>query len=228
MIDIHAHILPNVDDGSKSLEETLLMLREEEKSGVSDVICTPHLHAKYRADSEYLNDVFTTVKAAAERQCIGVNLHLGREVFISKHYKMNIKKFSAVMPDGKHVLAEYDCDHERDIAETVYELVSEGYTPIIAHIERYSYLNMFDVEEIKGLGARIQVNAESVVASVFSRSGRCAKKLLSSGLVDFVASDVHYGRKNYLKKAYGVVSTQYGDAYADEIFNENAKKIIKG
>lgn len=228
MIDIHAHVLPSVDDGSKSMDETLALLTEEEKLGVTDVICTPHLRTKYRAEKPELVELVDKVQKIATDKGLKIKLHLGRELYVSKHYKSNVKNFSATMPNEKYVLIEYNFGYECEIVETVYELSSMGLIPIVAHPERYSYITLSDIEELKSLGALIQINAESVTASLFSRSGRFAKKLLSKGLVDFVASDIHYGRKNCLGKAYSFVSLKHGKEYANQIFKENAKKIIEG
>ena len=228
MIDIHAHVLPFVDDGSQSMDETLDLLKEEEKLGVTDIICTPHLRSKYRAEKNELIEIIDKVQQSANSNGINVKLHLGRELYVSKHYKSNVKTFSATMPNEKYVLIEYNFGYECEIVETVYELLSMGLTPIVAHPERYSYITLSDIEELKSLGALIQINAESVTASVFSRSGRFAKKLLSKGLVDFVASDIHFGRKNCLGKAHSIVSLKYGKEYANQVFLDNAKKIIEG
>ena len=67
MIDVHAHVLPFVDDGSKSMEETILLLKEEAKSGVTDIICTPHLRTKYRAHKDELDSILQSVKTEAEK-----------------------------------------------------------------------------------------------------------------------------------------------------------------
>ena len=115
-----------------------------------------------------------------------------------------------------------------DITEVVYDLTRSGYIPIIAHAERYVNLTTNDVEEIKGLGGYIQVNASSVVGLSLRKSNAVAKKLLRKGLVDFVASDIHYFRKNKMKRAKMYVELKYGKEIKDLIFNLNAKKIIEG
>ena len=228
MIDIHTHVLPFVDDGSKSMDDSLNLLRVEAESGVLDVVCTPHLRSNYRADKEEVDKVFEDVKSRLSQENIKVNIHLGRELYISKHYKSNVKTFSATMPNPKYVLIEFSFSFDCEVVETVYELIGMGYTPIVAHPERYPYLTIDDVVDIKSAGGLIQINADAITSSVFSRSGRFGKKLLGLDLVDFVASDIHYGRKNNLAKAYTIVSKKYGKEYADKLFKENAKIIIEG
>lgn len=228
MIDIHTHVLPFVDDGSKSYEETVELLREEESFGVTDVICTPHLRANFRTTRDELDELIKKVQKKINECGIKINLHLGRELYITKHYKSNLVGFSATMPNKKYVLVEYGVSFDCEIVETVYEFVNMGYIPIIAHPERYSHLTTDDVAEVKNLGGLIQVNAESVTLSSFSKVGRFIKKLLDMKLVDFISSDIHYGRKNKLKKAYEYVVKKHGKNYAEKIFNENAKILIEG
>ena len=228
MIDIHTHVLPFVDDGSDGMDKTLTMLKSLAQSGVTDVVCTPHLRANFRASKEELVKHFSLLKSEVESQNIPLSIYLGRELYVSKHYKENVVKFGATMPNEKYVLVEFDFGFECEITETVYELSTAGYIPIVAHPERYDYMTFEDAVEVKNMGGLLQVNADSVVASCFSKSRRFVDKLFRNGLVDFVASDIHYGRKNNLKKAQKHVSLKYGKDVADAVFNENAKKIIEG
>ena len=165
---------------------------------------------------------------ALKEENICVNLHLGREVYVSKHYKDNIVKFDATIKGSKYVLIEFDFDIVSEITETVHELVVSGYTPIVAHPERYDYMTFDDALEVKNMGGLIQVNADSIMASPLSRAKRFAVKLLKNGLVDLVASDIHWGRKNNLEGARKYVSSKFGEDVAEKLFNENAKKIIEG
>lgn len=228
MIDVHTHVLPFVDDGSDSLEKSLALVREEVSIGVTDVICTPHLRNNFRLTKEEVVSVFDDFKNQVDKEGINVKLHLGRELYASKHYKTNVSKFGALMPDGKSVLIEFDFGFECEICETVYELVKAGYTPIVAHPERYPYMTIDDALEVKNMGGRLQVNADSVTALSLTKRKRFVNKLFSENLVDFVASDIHFGRKNLLKKAYNLVCHKYGKDTAEKVFKGNAKKIIEG
>ena len=122
-------------------------------------------------------------------------------------------------------MLEFSTKNENDIAEAVYTCVEKGFIPIIAHIERYYYANIEIAKEIKELGGFIQVNAGSVCGK-FGPYKRKATALIKAGLVDFVASDVHFKRTNYMLKAYNVAVKKFGRETADKLFTENAKTVL--
>ena len=116
---------------------------------------------------------------------------------------------------------------KNDIVETVYELTRRGYKPIIAHVERYDYVDIDYVYEIKEAGGYIQVNAESIVGKMKKHYKGLVKKMFKECLVDFVASDIHHSRDNDLKDAEMYVEKKYGKEAKDAVFYKNAQKILK-
>ena len=228
MIDIHAHILP-IDDGSKDLETSLSMLKKSIEQGITAIILTPHYNSTTKLTLEQTIDYFEEFKQIIKQKDYNIDLYLGQEVYIDRHYKKKIEQHDFLSLNGsKYILIEFDYDTKMDITEVVYELIRLGYKPIIAHAERYENLTINDVEEIKELGGYIQVNANSVVGLSLGKSKAFAKKLLRKGLVDFIASDIHHFRKNKMKLAKTCVELKYGKEIKDLIFNLNAKKIIEG
>ena len=130
--------------------------------------------------------------------------------------------------DSKYVLIEFSVSEQEDVSEAVYEIARMGYSPIIAHVERYPYLTVSDIFEIKDLGGLIQVNADSIVGKYKRLFKKRIKELFKNDLVDFVASDVHFGRNNCMQKAREYVGKKYGEEIMNKVFIENAKKILKG
>lgn len=229
MIDIHTHILPNIDDGSKSIESSLNMLKQSIDQGVTDIIMTPHYRGEYKYDKQTAIDDFENFKAKVKEKGLAVNLYLGQEIFIEPDYKrqFNNGKFLTIA-NTKYVMIEFDYSTYVDAPEIVYEIIRLGYKPIIAHVERYDCMDLKDVVEIKELGGFIQINASSLVEMKMGKIHRKAKILLRCGLVDFVASDVHENRKNNLQKASKYVEKKFGKYIKDKLFIKNAKKIIEG
>lgn len=229
MTDIHCHIIPFVDDGSESMKVSLEMMREEARQGVNRIICTPHYRRGFFEGSEgEIKSVLCELSENAKKEGMPVELYLGREVkFHTKEYKSFLeRRVVPTMCGGDYVLLEFNYDRGTDIDEVVYDTQMAGYKPIIAHIERYSYFRKVgDVARIKAAGAMIQVNAGSIVSKDFSSERKFVKQLLKFKLVDFVGSDVHSGRVNYMKKAYEKVAKK-DRAYADMIFDGNADLII--
>lgn len=228
MIDVHSHILPNVDDGSSSVLASVEMVKQAVAQGVTDVILTPHNRGDFVKTPSELKSAFEQFKNTIAQQGVNVNLHLGQEIFVTKDVKNKIvNKQVLTINDGNFVLIEPDYV-ECEITEVVYELVRLGYKPIVAHVERFNYITLNDLYEIKQLGGYIQVNASAVIGKDFRINAKLIKQGFKEGLIDFVASDVHSNRENCMAKAYKMVRVKYGKATADKVFIENAKEIING
>ena len=217
IIDIHSHIIPNVDDGSSSLEMSLEMLKTVIKNNVTDIIATPHVGSKAMKTSREMQiKSFNTLKEAVAENNLSINLYLGAE----QRYPDRVKT-RYYLNDSKYFLIEFSTSEE-NIEELVYNLTREDHIPIIAHIERYKKLTFDEIIQIKSFGAKIQVNATSY-------KKRSVRKLLKHQLIDFIASDIHeYNyRKTNLLKAYQRLSKKYDKKYIDDIFYHNALKIIE-
>lgn len=225
MIDIHSHILQAVDDGSENIEQSLAMLKEEERQGVTDVVITPHYRADYLPIKSDIEVKFAELKEAVKKSGINVRIYLGQEIFVFNDVAKTLKEGTVLPMNGsKYVLVEFSMKHPMDIPETVYMLTQNGYIPIVAHIGRYFYADAETAREVKEVGGLIQVNAGSICRSMVLR--RKTMKLIQQGLVDFIASDVHFKRANCMEKAYKIVSKKFGKETADKLFTENAKAII--
>lgn len=225
MIDIHSHILPAVDDGSEDVTTSLSMLREACHQGITDVVLTPHYRADYLTDRYDLEKSFQEFKAAAQAEGLNVGLYLGQEIYAFDGVAKDIQDGKLLTMNGtKYVLVEFSLSREMDIAETVYGLIAKGFIPIVAHIDRYFYADVETAREVKEVGGLVQINAGTVCNSGGQR--RKAFEMIKEGLVDFVASDVHSKRINYMEKAYKVVKKKFGEDTANKLFNENAKILI--
>ena len=188
MIDIHNHILFAVDDGSKDLEMSLALLKEEMDSGVSLIYLTPHQN-RNTLTGPLLKERYQSFLEEIKEKGIDMDISLGAEIYYYPGLKQDLLSGKALtMDDSKYVLVEFSTRTETDITEIVYELSTAGYIPIVAHIERYPYLKKQDYFDIKDAGALIQINSGSF--SHFSSRG-LIKYLLKNDLVDFVASDAH-------------------------------------
>jgi protein-tyrosine phosphatase len=229
MIDIHTHILPSVDDGSTSLANSLEMLREEVNQGVSRVVLTPHYRASFNKTPEELKDAFYKFKEEVEKANIGVDLYLGQEIHYNSDTKrLHKEKSLLTIGSTAFALVEFDFVHRCEIAEAVHELKCEGLRPIVAHPERYDYLTLDDVYEIKTVGGFMQINADSIVGPNKKHYKKIIKNMYKEGFVDFVASDIHFGRLNCMREAYKYVHRHFGVDAAEVTFNLNAEHLLKG
>ncbi len=229
MIDVHSHVLPNVDDGSDSVQASLLLLREEVKNGVDKVILTPHYKlGSYEVSKEKLFSAFNSFKDEVKSANIPVELYLGQEIYVGDNFYESLSSGDVVTINGtKNILIEFNYYIECDILMHAHKIVSLGYTPVIAHIERYTYFDFSNLYDLRRIGALIQTNASSVVGKAGSKIKNLVLDAIRNNLVDFVASDIHKGRKPYMQKAFKKVSKLIGEDGANRLFSSNAKNLIK-
>ncbi|MBO5713527.1 MAG: hypothetical protein J6R88_04950 [Clostridia bacterium] len=226
MVDVHSHILPFVDDGCSTLEEALTLLGDHVAQGVKTFILTPHYRKEeYEPSVEELKRVFNDFEKAVAEKFPNVKLYLGEEIFCDMNVYSLLKE-GKVIPIGNtnKVLLEFNYTAFTDIADFAYNVMYSGYTPIIAHIERYEYVKRIDqIVEMKENGALIQVNAESLLDPVLRKR---IFILIKNGLIDFISSDAHYSRKACAKEAYKIIAKKFSREIADNLFFKNAENLI--
>ena len=199
MIDFHAHILPNIDDGSASMEESINLIKEAQQAGFTGIISTSHyLQNYYECDEaerrRILAELANQVKVADVEAEIP-KLYLGSEIYISTDIVELLEEGKASTINGtNYVLFELPMNSKPLFAkEVVYKLIENGYKPIIAHPERYSYVkeDIEFVRELKSMGALFQSNYGSVIGMYGGSAKKTLKKLLKEDLISFLGSDVH-------------------------------------
>ena len=228
MVDIHSHILPMIDDGSTSALESISLLKEEYNKGVTDVIFTPHYRkGEFEYSKTEILEKFENFKKSIENEKDIPSIYIGQEVFCDDTiYSLIESKQIVALNNKDKILVEFNYTTTTDIADYVYNIKMYGYTPIVAHIERYSYIDKYAVIAIRENGGLIQVNANTIVGKLGKNAQVFVLRLIKDGLVDFVSSDIHYGRENLLLEAYNIVKKKFGEKVANNLFTENAQKYI--
>lgn len=227
LIDIHTHIIPNVDDGAKSFDEALQMILKMVDDGITDVIATPHFQSvATKSTVEEQQKKFVELKNKVIENNLRINLHFGHEVRFISHLRPDYKKLT--LANSNYILIEFSYVNNPMIDEVVLNLRALGLIPIIAHVERYRYIKKSDIKYLKELGALIQVNAETVYNPNDRKEKKYINNLLKNKLIDFIASDVHNNntRSSNLRKAYDHLKGKINDQYLEEIFYNNAKKLL--
>lgn len=230
MTDLHSHVLPCVDDGSPGVKQSVQMLNEAKESGVTEMTLTPHYRrGTCTISNEKIRAEFEKFKRLPEVEQTGVKLWLGREIETHRAMISDFEKGDVIpLGKGKCVLVELRYSEPVDLDELVYNVKLAGFTPVFAHVERFSYTrNIKLIKQLKISGAIIQVNAQSVVDRGRGKEYSFAKKLVRKKLADVIASDVHYGRQNRMREAYLKVSKK-SPAYAELVFKTNPEKILNG
>ena len=226
MIDIHTHLLPDIDDGSQSWEESLELLKNAHDDGISDIIVTPHydIGGYYHKSRNEIIELINSLKEKASD--IDVNIYPGNEIYIDKGIIDELKEGKiSCLGNSNYVLIEFPFTYyEGYYDDILYDIKNAGYQIIIAHPERYSYVKE-DIEFVNRWikeGYKLQCNASSL-----KHHQRTMDKLLSNKLVSYIASDGHNIRRPILlKEAYDFVSNKYEKQYADELFEINARIIL--
>ena len=235
-IDIHSHILYGIDDGSKSIEESMNIIKEHIKMGFTDIVVTPHYieNSKYETNNIDKENILKTLKQELKKQNININLYLGNEVFVNNNLEELLKKKEiATINNSKYLLIEFPMNEKpKDINNIIYELKIKGIIPIIAHPERYDYVekNPNLVLEWIEEGALLQSNYGSIIGVYGSGPQKTIKKLLKKDLIEFLATDIHYpNNKIYLNmdKIRKKLKKLITEERFIELTNTNPKKIIE-
>ena len=232
MIDIHTHLLFGVDDGPKTMELSVEMLKAAKAQGIEAMILTPHYrHGMFAYPKEKIEENFEELEKVAEE--IGIDIYLGTEHHVNSMMLEYIETGRVhTLADTQYVLAEFKHDTEFDyIAKSIRDLLRNGYIPIVAHVERYMCMHedLNRVDWLRDVGAMVQVNANAVLGLDGFRAKGFTKKLLKYGYVDFIASDSHDmdKRANNLGKCREyLMKKKYDERYIDKIMRRNAIEIL--
>jgi protein-tyrosine phosphatase len=224
MIDIHSHILPLVDDGPSEIEESIRILEKGEREGISTFVLTPHLKEPDWNRSEEIMNVFAFLQEKCSHRGMNIKLILGAEIYIipDLHNIVMNHPFATFGGKRKYVLVELPVDYMPNFCEEVFfELLLKGITPILAHVERYVYFrnNVPKLTKWSESGILFQLNAGSLTGRNGWFTGLRAKKLLKTGLINFIASDVHaYNQELSLTAhAFRIAANILGDQAAEKL-----------
>lgn len=232
-IDIHSHILPQIDDGAENFEMCMKMLRIAHENEINKIILTPHNKPTHHsAGPGRIMRQINELQEEIEKQGLAITLYAGNEIY----YRSDIltlleEKGACTMAGSDYVLVEYNpMDDFSCIRKGIYQLLSGGYFPILAHAERYSalYASTDRVKELIDLGCYIQVNAGSIMGQYGFGIKKCSRRLLKQELVHFVATDAHddVSRTPCLLGCTKYIRKKYGDERVERIFVENPSHII--
>lgn len=237
MIDIHCHILYGVDDGAELLDESIKMAENAVAGGTKTLVVTPHCNVpksfQNYVDEEFLKR-FEDLEELIANENIPLKLLRGQEIYCNDRALSLLKKRKLLtINDTDYVLLEFDFDeNSENIFRRLEGIVSAGYMPIIAHPERYRFLqeDYSCIVRLKDLGCLIQLNKGSVFGVFGQKAQMFAHMILNDELADVVASDAHspYMRTPYLREVHEYISVHFSIDYADLLLAENPQKIIDG
>lgn len=227
MIDFHSHILPQIDDGSKSMEQTKKMLEEAREVGFEKIISTSHYMERY-----YETDESERLKLLNQINLQGIELYLASEIYVTNEIVQLLKeKKASTINNSRYVLYELPM-HSKNMndKEIIYRLIENGYVPVIAHPERYAYVQeeIEYVEELAEMGALFQSNYGSIIGMYGEKAKKTLKKLLKQDLIQFLGSDVHRTEQIYPKipKILNKLSKIVSQEKLEELTTLNPQKVL--
>lgn len=234
MIDLHAHLLPGIDDGPSSLEQAVAMCRAAAEDGCTALVATPHQRHGlwWNGDAERLEELRAEVAAevgAAPRLLLGAEVRVG-EGLIEALANGSAGGVTS-LAGSRYLLIEFSRVHpDPDPAGLVHELVVSGWRPVLAHPEEIDWLayDLPALERIVALGAALQVTGASLTGSYGRRIQERARALLDRGLVHFVASDAHdlTHRPPGLAAAAREVARRWGGEIAELLTVTNPQAVL--
>ena len=233
MIDIHSHLIPNVDDGSKSVADTIDMFEEAEKAGFTHVILTSHyIEGYYETKPKELIFWKDKLQEVLEKKDRKLKIHEGMEIYISENLDELVKNEKVLnLAGSRYILIELPMlTNIQYLDNVIYVLEAKGFKVIIAHPERYKNVqeNPNIVEEYIQKGCLIQCNYGSILGQYGKEAKNTIKQLLKKDEVHFMGSDCHKKGGIYLSipKALKKIEKIVGKQKLYEITTANGHKII--
>ena len=192
-VDIHSHILPGIDDGAKTVEESKELISKMKKIGFQKIYATPHIYpGMYENNKESIQRSFNLLNKHLDRE---YKIHYASEYMIDISVLNNLKKKEILLIKDKYILIETGfMSIPYNLFDFIFQLRLNEITPIIAHPERYIYLHKKDLKtltKLKKMGCKFQLNLLSVTDYYGKNVRKISDLFLKNNMIDFVGSDIH-------------------------------------
>lgn len=235
MIDVHSHLIYAVDDGSRSLEESIEILRNLSKVGVTDIIITPHYISDSNYDSTKIDNLskLNKIKRELEDQNIDIRVYLGNEIYIDENIIDYIRENKiCTLNNTEYTLIELPMSGiYADYVDIFCSLIDEGCKVVLAHPERYNAFqkDFSKIYELNNIGVLFQCNIESILGKYGKEAKKVIKRMLKEDLVYMFGTDIHHVKSSYdfIDKASNKILKYVSKEKLNDLLVNNAKKIIQ-
>lgn len=234
MVDLHTHILQDIDDGSKNLEDSIQILRKYLEEGIKKVVLTPHYieNSEYSTGNREKFEKFYQLNEEVRKQNIDIELYLGNEVYVASNI-LELLKQDKIMTinNSRYILIELPMlNEDYNVRDIIYNLRLSDIVPIIAHPERYTYIqkDINKAREYIEYGALLQVNKDSLFGKYGKDAQKTVKKLIKNKLVHFIGSDIHSPNSKIYsyKKFKKIMNRIANNDYINKLLEENGIKVL--
>jgi protein-tyrosine phosphatase len=193
IVDMHSHVLPGIDDGAQNVQESVALIKKMMSLGIKKIIATPHVMADfYRNTPETIGNALTLLKAELAQQGINIPVEAAAEHYFDEVFEKMVDERRLMTMGDNFALFEYPFISAPMNGYTVIQkMIANGYKPILAHPERYLYMEMEDIEGLRNWGCNIQMNTIALTGAYGKEIRKRAEAMVDRQLVDFIGSDMH-------------------------------------
>ncbi len=237
MIDIHCHILPEIDDGADSLQTAVMMAAMAADDGITGIVATPHIVWNGRSAAEKKNKICAAcqrLQRTLEESRIPVTCYPGAEVLCAdtEHCPPQVGVFPCIC-ETAYTLVEFYFDAKaEEIQGHLERLLAGGLMPIIAHPERYTAVQKKKslLDTWRQMGCYLQLNKNSFLGSFGRKARKIAEWAMEQGLADFLATDAHnsYDRTPQTRDIAAHLAHVYGNSYIKRLIETNPMSVLRG
>jgi tyrosine-protein phosphatase YwqE len=196
MVDMHSHVLPGIDDGAKTLEESVALVKKMMALGIKKIIATPHIMSDYyKNTAETINSALKILKSELEKEKIDIVVEAAAEHYFDETFEDLVNNRKLMVMGDNYVLFEFSFISKPPNAIPVIQKLKDlGYKPILAHPERYPYMDLEQFKTLHDWGLSFQMNTISLTGYYGKEVKKMAENLVDHELIDFISSDMHHLR----------------------------------
>ncbi|MFD0794304.1 tyrosine-protein phosphatase [Mucilaginibacter litoreus] len=196
MVDMHSHVLPGIDDGAQNPEDSIVLINKMMSLGIKKIIATPHIMIDfYRNDADTINNALNVLKSELKARNIEIDISAAAEHYFDETFEQRVEDRKVMTFGDNHVLFELSfINQPPNVIAVIQKMKDMGYKPILAHPERYNYMTIDQMKNIRSWGCDLQLNTISLTGYYGPQSKKMAEKMVDEQIVDFISSDMHHPR----------------------------------
>jgi tyrosine-protein phosphatase YwqE len=196
MVDMHSHVLPGIDDGAQTPEESIVLIKKMMELGIKKIVATPHVMIDYyRNDYESISNALAILKEELKNQNIDIEVSAAAEHYFDESFEKRIDDRLVFTIGDNYVLFEISfISQPPNLIQIIQKMLDMGYKPILAHPERYNYMDVEQLKQIRMMGCNLQLNTISLTGYYGKPTKTLAEELVDNQMIDFISSDMHHPR----------------------------------
>jgi tyrosine-protein phosphatase YwqE len=195
-VDLHSHVLPGIDDGAQTPAESIYLIKKMMELGITKLIATPHIMIDYyRNTAETINSALAILKAELAKEHIDITVEAAAEHMFDEGFEALVDDDKLMVMKGGYVLFELSfISKPPNIIAVIQKIIDKGYKPILAHPERYPFLTIDELKNIRSWGCNLQLNTISLTGYYGAEVKKMAETMVDNQMIDFISSDMHHPR----------------------------------